>query len=364
MPLARTVLTPLAIEISSGALDRLTDVLAAAHVRNERLAVAVGPGMGASLAPVIEAQLPHADIHTIEAGTFDAAMALAGTLRTYGTVIGVGGGKVIDTVKCAATQLGMPMIAVPTSLAHDGVASPVSTLRRGDQSVSYGVHIPLAVVVDLDVVARSPRDQLRGGVGDAISNLSACADWQLSHAVTGEPLDGLALSLAQTGANAVLHHPGDVRDQDFQATLAQALIQGGIAMAMAGSSRPCSGACHEITHALEALHPGATSHGIGAGIGALFATHLRARAVGGVGGADHKSTAARYAETFGRMAATMKRHGLPVTPAGIGLTDEQFVAVVLHAPATRPGRLTILEHLALDAPATSVAVKEYIDAVQ
>jgi glycerol-1-phosphate dehydrogenase [NAD(P)+] len=354
MPLARTVLTPLAIEISSGALDRLAEVLTAAHVQNDRLAVVVGPGMGEALSAQIRPQLPDVDFYTIDAGTFDAAMSLAMTLKThaYGAVIGVGGGKVIDTVKCAATQLGMPMIAAPTSLAHDGVASPVSTLRRGETSVSYGVHIPLAVVVDLDVVARSPRQQLRSGVGDAISNLSACADWQLSHAVTGEAVDGLALSLAQTGANAVLHHPGDVRDQDFQATLAQALIQGGIAMAMAGSSRPCSGACHEITHAIEALHPGATTHGIGAGLGALFATFLRQRAD------------PRFADTFARMTTTLKRHGLPLTPAGIGLTDEQFVAVVEHAPSTRPGRITILEHLALDAPATAVAVKEYVDAVQ
>ena len=206
-------------------------------------------------------------------------MSLATQLRTleYDAVVGIGGGKVIDTVKYAATVQGMPMVAVATSLAHDGLASPVSTLVWGSSSPSYGVHIPIAVVVDLDLVARSPAYQIRSGIGDALSDISACADWELSHAINGEPVDGLAMSLARTAAESVLHHPGTISDTDFLATLAQSLILGGVAMAVAGSSRPCSGACHEIAHALATLQPDAASHGIGAGLGALFAMFLRAR---------------------------------------------------------------------------------------
>ena len=49
------------------------------------------------------------------------------------------------------------MVAVATSLAHDGIASPVSTLERNGAYPSYGVHIPIAVIVDLALVARSPK---------------------------------------------------------------------------------------------------------------------------------------------------------------------------------------------------------------
>ena len=358
MPLlARTVLSPLTIEISDGAIDRLGSVVTDARISSGQVAVALGPGMGPQLADRVQATLPAAEIITIEAGSQEAAIALADRFKTHAfdAVVGIGGGKVLDTVKYAAMLQGMPMVAVATSLAHDGLASPVSTLTRNGVSISYGVHTPIAVIVDIGLVLQSPGTQTRGGVGDALSNLSAIADWELSHEISGEPIDGLAVALARTGGDAILSHPGDIDDPDFVATLANSLILGGFAMAVAGSSRPCSGACHELWHAMSALFPDqAPSHGYGAGIGALYATFLRTR----------------YAETgngdmtnFHRLSAALARHGLPRVPSEIGLTTEQFAAAIEFAPATRPGRFTILEHLALDAGAIATAVKEYIDAV-
>jgi glycerol-1-phosphate dehydrogenase [NAD(P)+] len=357
MPLlARTLLTPMTIEISDGALDRLGPVVADARISGGELAVVIGHGIGPQLVDRIKATLPAADVLTVEAGSQEAALDLADQLRTnaYDTVIGVGGGKVLDTVKYAAMLKGMPMIAVATSLAHDGLASPISTLTREGISHSYGVQSPIAVLVDLGLVLQGPADQTRGGVGDTVNDLSAIADWQLSHEITGEPLDGLAISLARTAADAVINHPGTIEDLDFVATLANSLILGGLAMNAAGTSRPTSGACHEIWHAMSMLHPGKVSHGFGAGIGALFATFLRTRYDEGRG-CDLIG--------FDRLSATLARHGLPRVPSEIGLTAEQFAAAVNFAPATRPGRFTILEHLALDAGTIATAVKEYIDAI-
>ena len=72
------------------------------------------------------------------------------------------------------------MVAVATSLAHDGIASPVASLEEGGRKGSYGVQMPLAVVVDLDYVRRSDPEMRRSGIGDAISNLAAIADWRLA----------------------------------------------------------------------------------------------------------------------------------------------------------------------------------------
>jgi glycerol-1-phosphate dehydrogenase [NAD(P)+] len=353
MPLlARTILTPLTIEISDGALDRLGSVVSDARISGGQLAVALGGGIGPQLVDRVRTALPTADILTIDAGSQEAALALADRLKTnaYDSVVGIGGGKVLDTVKYAATLQGMPMVAVATSLAHDGLASPISTLTRNGTSMSYGVHTPIAVIVDLGLVLQSPAEQVRGGIGDVLTKFSAIADWNLSHDMSGEPVDGLAVALARTGADAVLHHPGTIADADFVATLANSLILCGLAMNVAGSSRPASGACHEIWHAMSALYPGQVSHGFGAGMGALFATFLRARA----GDGDMTS--------FDRLGAALARHDLPRVPSHVGLTSEQFVAAVEFAPATRPGRYTILEHLALDTGAITTAVKEFTDA--
>ena len=62
------------------------------------------------------------------------------------------------------------------------------------------------MIVDLDFVENGPDRVNRAGIGDVISNISALADWELAREVRGEPVDGLAASLARMGAEAVLNH--------------------------------------------------------------------------------------------------------------------------------------------------------------
>jgi glycerol-1-phosphate dehydrogenase [NAD(P)+] len=238
------------------------------------------------------------------------------------------------------------MVSVATSLANDGVASPVSSLINDGIKGSYGVHIPIAVIVDLDFVADGPEEHNRAGIGDVISNICALADWELAREVRGEPVDGLAASLARMGAEAVLTHPGDITDDGFVTVLAEALIASGLAMAVCGSSRPSSGGCHEIMHATDSLFPGTASHGELAGVGALFCTFLRS---------DERR--------FAQMADCLSRHRLPRTAADLGLTTDQFVEVVEFAPRTRPDRYTILEHLAMSPAEIRRKLAEYDDAV-
>ena len=117
-------------------------------------------------------------------------------------------------------------------------------------------------------------------------------------------------------------------------------------MAVCGSSRPCSGGCHEISHSLDDLHPDVGSHGEQVGLGALFCTFLRGEQ-----------------SRFDQLAACLARHELPRIPAELGLTDRQFVEAVLCAPATRPDRYTILEHLDLGPDEVRARLADYVDAV-
>src|SRR5947207_2884064 len=55
----------------------------------------------------------------------------------------------------------------------------------------------------------------------------------------------------------------------------------------------------------------------------------------------------------------LARHGLPRTPADLGLSQAEFTKAVLHAPATRPGRYTILERLDLDELAIAERVEDF-----
>ncbi|MFG1606996.1 iron-containing alcohol dehydrogenase family protein [Actinoplanes sp. NPDC049265] len=350
MPLlARTVQAPLHIEVRRGAVANLGTILADGRISaGGDVAVVVGPGLGEQIADLIRPSLGSADVYTAAGGTLDAAIELADKLRSrhYDAVVGIGGGATVDTAKYAATRWAIPMVSVATSLANDGIASPVASLVNDGIKGSYGVHIPIAVVVDLDFVESGPDRVNRGGIGDVISNISALADWELARQVRNEPVDGLAASLARMGAEAVLNHPGDMNDDGFLTVLAEALISSGLAMAVCGSSRPSSGGCHEIMHATDALYPGTASHGELAGLGALFCTFLR----------DDRR---RFAE----MSACLRRHQLPRTPADVNLDEEQFVRVVEFAPRTRPDRYTILEHLEMTPTVIAEKLAEYDTAV-
>ena len=348
MPLlARMIPAPLSIDVRRGAVADLGALLADRRIATAgRVAVAVGPGQGDSIAE--ELDLGSGEVFRVEAGTVDAAVALGKRLRagSYEAVAGIGGGRTIDVTKFAAHMAGIPMVAVATNLSHDGIASPVSTLEHESGRGSFGVAMPVAVVVDLDRVHSAPARLVRSGIGDVISNLSAAADWELAAAHNGELIDGLALMLARTAAEAMLHQPDSIESDDAVTVLAEALVLSGIAMSVAGSSRPCSGGDHEILYAIDELYPGTGNHGELAGVGALFCTFLRGDA--------------RLGEMI---SECLSRHGLPRTPGDLGLSAAEFTKAVAHAPATRPGRYTILEHLGLDAATAAAGVEGYVRAV-
>jgi glycerol-1-phosphate dehydrogenase [NAD(P)+] len=346
--LARMVACPLAVEIGSGAVAALPELLSDRRISSGgHVAVVLGPGQGERVAATVRPALEHAELFSVQGSTLGGALELAGSLRggSFDAVVGVGGGRTIDVAKHAASLTGLPMVAVATNLAHDGIASPVASLEHDGRKASYGVHIPIAVVVDLDYVRTCPPAQLRSGLGDALSNLSALADWELAGRERGEPIDGLAQVLARSGAESLLHRVDDLASDSFLTALADALVLSGLAMAVAGSSRPCSGACHEISHAIDALYPGHASHGEQVAVGALFASFLR----------DD--------ERLEALDTALSRVGVARLPRDLGLTEEEFAAAVALAPSTRPDRYTILEHLDPDEDQIREHVEGFVAAL-
>ncbi|MEU0570406.1 iron-containing alcohol dehydrogenase family protein [Nonomuraea sp. NPDC005983] len=338
---------PLFVDVRAGAVASLGTLLADLQIaRQGRVAVAVGPSQGDDICE--ELRIDGAEVLRIPDGTLTAAVELGQRLRAgqFEVIAGIGGGKTIDVAKFAAHMAGIPMVAVTTSLGHDGIASPVSTLRHESGTGSYGVVMPTAVLVDLDRVRSAPAALSTAGIGDAISDLSAVADWELAAAEAGEHIDGLAVSMARSAALVVLHQPGQARDDEFLTVLAESLILSGMAMAVAGSSRPASGGDHEIMHAINQLYPGTASHGELAGVGALFCTYLR-----------------QDEDKVQLISACLKRHDLPRTPGDLGLSDTDFAKAVAYAPRTRPGRYTILEHLDLSESQLADHVDAYVKTV-
>lgn len=348
--LARMLASPLLVDIRAGAVDRLPRLLHENYLSaNGTVLVVVGSSTGEEIWNRIAPSLPDASVFFVD----DASLATAGRLqerlgeRGYDAVVAIGGGRTLDVAKYAAMRAALPMVAVATNLAHDGICSPVASLEHPHGKGSYGVALPLAVLVDLDYVKAAPEALVAAGVGDVVSNLSAIEDWLLAARERGEPIDGLAMAFARTAGEAVIARTDTIRDDAFLIVLAESLVLSGMAMSVAGTSRPCSGACHEIVHALDQDFPGRFNHGELAGLGALFATYLRGE------------------ETrLAQMVACLHHHGLATTPGRLGVSDEEFVAAVLKAPGTRPDRYTVLEHLGLSADETRGEVTRFVAAVE
>lgn len=267
-------------------------------------------------------------------------------LNDFDLIVGIGGGKVIDTAKYAAHIIEMPCISIPTTISNDGICSPVAVLKeKGNKFKSLGATIPSALLVPLHLIKKSKEESLISGVGDLLSNLSAIEDYKLANKEMNEPIDNYAVMISKTAAlnifseikNYILLHK--TKEQFLNENLEiliESLALSGIAMEIAGTSRPASGAEHLISHAIDELFGGLKQHGIQVAFGVYITTFLRTEL-----GYISRSK-------FEGFRAVLRFIGLPTTLQSIGLTLEQLIEAIIYAPQTRPERYTILNKVSLE----------------
>lgn len=189
--------------------------------------------------------------------------------------VAVGSGVVHDLTRYAVFQEGTRFMSVPTAASMDGYTSAGAPLSDRGFKITLQCAPPRVILADLDTIAAAPAEMSGWGYGDLAGKMPAGGDWLVADALGVEPVDDTAWPLVQDNLEGWLADPAGVREgkTDAIAGLFVGLTVTGLAMELHGSSRPASGADHQIAHIWEMEHlthrGEKSSHGACVAIGCL-----------------------------------------------------------------------------------------------
>jgi glycerol-1-phosphate dehydrogenase [NAD(P)+] len=249
-------------------------------------------------------------------------------------VFGVGGGTKIDVAKLSSARQGVPFISVPTTASHDGIASPLASVKGFEKPFSVKAQAPLAIVADTNIIMQASPRLVTSGCGDVIAKFTAVKDWKLAHEEKNEYYGEYAASLALMSAKLVIQNAELIKPKNEEGlrVLLEALISCGVAMSIAGSSYPCSGSEHLFSHALDMIKPNHALHGEQCGVGTIIMAYL-------------------HRENWRLIRETLRKLGAPTNANELGVEEDDVVKAISMASSIRPERYTILNKLKLSLEA-------------
>lgn len=195
--------------------------------------------------------------------------------RSCDVVIGVGSGTLNDLGKIVAVLAQRPFIIVATAPSMDGYASATSSMNFDGVKISLNSKMPDAIVADIDLICTAPVRMFQSGFGDMVAKFTSLCDWRIAHLVTGEYYCAEIAALVRKSLNLCMDTAAGILQQDptTATALTEGLIFSGLAMALAGVSRPASGTEHYFSHLWDmrsaALGRRGDTHGLQCLIGTL-----------------------------------------------------------------------------------------------
>lgn len=203
--------------------------------------------------------------------------------KNIDVLVGMGGGKAIDTAKIAADRAGIPCIIIPTIASTDAPCSGCAVVYSDDgifEAVHYQKRNPAVVLVDLNIIANSPTRFLVSGMGDALATYfetRSCERTQSMNECGGlSTLVGLSIaklcfdSLLQYGYSAKIANEAKVVTPAFSYIVETNILMSGIGFESSGLA-----AAHSIYNGLTALNEANQYyHGEKVAFGTLAGLHL------------------------------------------------------------------------------------------
>lgn len=243
-------------------------------------------------------------------------------------VLGVGGGRNIDIAKASSARAGIRFISIPTVASHDGIASSLASIKGLGRPYTVKASPPVAVIMDSKIIENSPFRYTASGCGDMICKATEVRDWRLAHTENNEYYGAYAASLSLMSSEHVMKRARLIKEkkQEGIRTLLEALVSCGVAMSIAGSSRPTSGSAHLFSHALDKINETPALHGEQCGVGGIMMAKLH--------GLDWEE-----------MRKKLQIIGAPTTASELGIDEEKVISALMIAQSIRPERYTILNKI-------------------
>ncbi|MHA1145813.1 MAG: NAD(P)-dependent glycerol-1-phosphate dehydrogenase [Candidatus Helarchaeota archaeon] len=324
---------PSKILIGNGILNRTPELLIKLGYQNGNRSVFIvsGPKTNNIAGKIVRDSLEDADFHTHTMIVKEANMGYVNwTIDEIAQfkpdiILGIGGGKNIDIAKLSSHESNLPFISIPTTLAHDGVASPFVSLKGMEENFSITAQTPQAILADIPTLMQAPTRLIAAGIGDILSNLTAVLDWKLAHRIKNEYFGHYAALLSRMSAELLLNNHEKINPSNPESVriVLEAIISSSMGMAVAGSSRPGSGAEHLFSHALERIIPqGIALHGEQCGIGTIMMMYL-------------------HNGNWKQIRDALKHVGAPITAKELRVKDDAIIQALTMANKVRD-RFTIL----------------------
>lgn len=204
--MARVFISPSKYVQGAGELDRLGEYT---KVYGKKALVIISAGGKKRFGERVEASLVAAGVEcAFDEFCGECSQAeidrLVEVLKGTGSdvVLGVGGGKIFDTAKAVAAAVDVPVVVVPTIAATDAPCSALSVIYTDEgqfKEYQFFKQNPNLVLMDTEVIAKSPVRLTVSGMGDALATYFEARACKRSDAGTcaGGKVTSAAMALAR-----------------------------------------------------------------------------------------------------------------------------------------------------------------------
>ena len=334
------------LKIGSGFIDLVGETLASRSITGKILYVS-GPVVDKLYGEKVRKQIEsigRIKEEYVDHNTIEYAMSIAGRViaTDISCIVAMGGGKVLDVCKYASYMTKTPLLSIPTTMANDSIASPISVLKRQDgKPRSLGCAMPSMLIVDTDIILDSPEELTKAGIGDTISNYTSLLDWEFAVSRGKDEMNGYAYLMSKNALDALMGTKYDTICNDFLNILGNSLILSGIAMEFVGSSRPVSGSEHLFSHALDYYGKKNNLHGIQVALGTVAVLKIMEKP---------------YDSVFDYL----KKFNVDINPVKMGIDEDLFVFCMQNATEMRKNRYTYLHEADLNVEKLKKIYKEIV----